>query len=339
MLKISRSLKSLERLENRPLAAVSILERSDLQEYIFNSAKAFFAELGEPLFILGKEVQPSRTVQDRIDLLAVDKRGQIVIVELKRGSDKFQLLQAISYAALVSQWSVEQLQACIASKLDELSDWLDVEPNELNRSQRVLLVAEDFDYSVLVAAEWLYEKYEVEIACARISLACDGAAEYLSCTQIFPTLELAEQALTRGRRSLSYPTEAVTSWDELLANVKNTDLIAFTRAHLAANRENRVTDRCLFFRVNGKRRLRVEIRLPHGTVYQTGRFESDLTFWKDRLSDSAIEPLSQGANLRFFLKTSQDCANFLQAVTDLQSVEWVDSLPVEEITSDLKALI
>jgi hypothetical protein len=59
MLRISRIDKKFDRLDNPTLSAASILERSDLQEYIFNSSKDFLAELGEELLVLGKEIQPS----------------------------------------------------------------------------------------------------------------------------------------------------------------------------------------------------------------------------------------------------------------------------------------
>ena len=74
-----------------------------------NSIEAFCEELHQDLIIIGKEVPPSTTVADRIDILAVDKSGTTVVIELKRGSDKLQLLQAIGYAAMISKWTPDEL--------------------------------------------------------------------------------------------------------------------------------------------------------------------------------------------------------------------------------------
>ena len=72
---------------------------------------AFFTEMGESLLLIGDEVRPTDFVEDRIDLLAVDQQGALVVVELKRGSNKLQLLQALSYAGMISKWEYSQVVA------------------------------------------------------------------------------------------------------------------------------------------------------------------------------------------------------------------------------------
>ena len=154
MLRIDRQKKAFTRLETPKLAEASITERNDLQEYICNSPEAFCEEIGQRLFLIDKEVQPSDDVDDRIDLLALDKEGQAVIIELKRGNNKLQMFQAISYAAMVARWKPEDFLARLeADKLDKLTDFLVVEKEEINLRQRIVLVAEAFDYSVLIGAE------------------------------------------------------------------------------------------------------------------------------------------------------------------------------------------
>ena len=104
MLRIDRKDKTLHLLKQRDLKTAKLSERSDVQRMIVQSPDAFFAELGEKLLLIGEEIGPTTFVEDRIDLLALDQQGAAVVIELKRGHHKLQLLQALSYAAMVSKW-------------------------------------------------------------------------------------------------------------------------------------------------------------------------------------------------------------------------------------------
>ena len=57
MLKINRDKQNFSLLDRPTLADVSITERYDLQEFISNSPVGFFREIGQELFLLGKEIQ------------------------------------------------------------------------------------------------------------------------------------------------------------------------------------------------------------------------------------------------------------------------------------------
>ncbi len=94
MLRIDRHARTLARLAPTPMAEAAMLERADLQRMIRNSSADFFAELGEELLAVGEEVRPSEMVDDRIDLLALDRDGAAVVVKLKRGALKLHSARA-----------------------------------------------------------------------------------------------------------------------------------------------------------------------------------------------------------------------------------------------------
>lgn len=151
MLKLDSEVKRFDRLEPVLLGDLGLKEREHLQECICKSPDAFFDELDENLLILGTEVAPSDIVGDRIDIFALDSDGTSVIIELKRGSNKWQLLQALAYAAMISKWGVGEeflSRREISAKQEAIKDFVESETSELNRSQRVIMVAEAFDYEV-----------------------------------------------------------------------------------------------------------------------------------------------------------------------------------------------
>jgi len=73
MLKIDRDNQSFSLLDTPTLADVSITERYDLQEFICNTPDAFFKEIGQELFLLGKEIECHWALQNRPDMGASNK--------------------------------------------------------------------------------------------------------------------------------------------------------------------------------------------------------------------------------------------------------------------------
>jgi hypothetical protein len=325
VLKIDREKKQLTRLATPTFEAASILERQHLQEFIFRSPDDFFAELGLELFVIAKELCPSKTVDDRIDLAALDREGRVVVIELKRGNDKLQLLQAIAYAAMISQWEAEDLLALAGEQREQVEDFLaDVE--DINGEQRIILLAEAYDYEVLAAAEWLSERYGVDILCGRVALAVDEGSgqEYLTCNAVYPAPELAEQAVARGRRSSSGKRVKWSNWDDALAPIQNEALVGFFRNQLGAGQESYLPKRLLYYRLAGKRRWFLAAHTKRAYVWQMGRFDGDVNFWQQRLSEpDEVKLTKQGLRLRFFVTDSDDFARFHKAATrELLKAEW-----------------
>lgn len=344
MLRIDRRAKALKRLEQRQLPQAGLKERYDVQQMIRNSPDEFFAEMGEALLLLGEEVRPTDFVDDRIDLLAIDQHGATVIVELKRGTHKLQLLQALAYAAMMSKWDRDRLvgeRSRLTSKPageveEEIEQFLLDDISDLNQSQRVLLLAEDFDYEVLVTAEWLTEQYDFDIRCYRLTLSADEHNEFLTCTCIFPPPEITQHATRRTRRT-GNKEPRYTDWEQVLGDVTNKAVADFFRSELAAGRENYLPKRILRFRLDGKCRLNASMRHDRAYVWQSGRFKDDLRFWTQKIGPHIdIKPVRDDQMaLRFFLKSEHDFTQFADAFKhDLPKVEFLKEDDVADIEAE-----
>jgi hypothetical protein len=230
MLKLDRATRRLHPVARRSLGEAGLRERSDLQALIRRSASEFFAEIGEDLLIIGEEIRPSDSVADRIDLLAIAPDGASVVIELKRGSHRMHLLPAASYAGMVQRWPVERFAEELATTLDRapgeaqaaIEDYLEDAVGSLNRRQRLVLVAEGFDASLLAAAEWLHEKHRVDLLLVRAEFFVEGENEYLAFNRVFPPprTEPAERP-----RAETGPGD----WEEALLSIRNPALADFVR--------------------------------------------------------------------------------------------------------------
>ncbi len=319
MLKVDRDRKSLSQLATSTLAEAQMLERDHLQECIYNSGSAFFDEIGERVFLVGKEVMPSQTVQDRIDLLGIDSEGAAVIIELKRGSNKLQMFQAISYAGMISKWGVEDFRSRLSeTRWEELTEFLDVDVEQINLRQRILLVAEGYDYALLVGTEWLSEQHNVDVRCVSVAFARDEAtgAEYLACTSTYPPAELADHAVARRQSPASANPKKWETWEEALAAIENADVRAFAQSEMAQGRGGNLGKRALYFGTNGRWPWNFDCRNKHAYVWQDRRFEGDIEFWRARVSvPERVRSVNKGTALSFILCSGEDIAAF-KSVTD-----------------------
>jgi hypothetical protein len=328
MFKIDRKGKTLRVVPKATLTEAKILEVQDLQQFIANAFEDVAYEIDEEgLILLGREVQPSSVVADRIDLLALDEDdGSVVILELKRAKHKFQLMQALSYAAMVKRLQLDEFRTLLSdrTKLDK------AEIKEFNSRQRVILIAEEFDYEVLVTAEWLYEQ-NIEVKCVRVTLSkdSDDSAEFLNFSVVFPPKEIDTEA--KSRRVMKAGSESPAgNWDQIIASLTNASVKAFFERHIQAGQENRIAYRALFFRLSGKRRFSVWIKPGYAYAEQVGRFQGDARLWTELLGpDANVHEVYGSDRLRFRLYLSQDFAAFDEAVKGrLNAVVWDAPKPV-----------
>src|SRR3954451_7566931 len=104
MYKVDVQGKRLVELLPKRLSELGVRERFDVQEWLEKSPGI----LGEDLLIIAKELPlPSRI---RLDLLAIDKRANLVIIELKRDDSGPSVeWQAIKYASYCSNMTATDI--------------------------------------------------------------------------------------------------------------------------------------------------------------------------------------------------------------------------------------
>jgi hypothetical protein len=228
MLTLDRRTHQLQPVSSTNLEAEGLLERYDLQQAIVNSWPVFCSEIGSPeLHLVGQEVRPHEDVGNSIDLLAFDLEEKcLVVIELKRGKNKLQLLQSLSYAAMVRQWDVARIRQEAGGDKAELEDKLtELEQTPSARiSVKIIMIAESYEPEVIITADWLVQDHELDITAFKLSVHGPEDETILSIDQIFPLTQLAETYNTRRTRGRNLSNEAPLDWEEVLAKVDYADL-------------------------------------------------------------------------------------------------------------------
>lgn len=177
---ISDNLGEIERIEAGSFVSLDVWERTHIQEWI----RRHPAILGEDLLIVSMEFDRFKGSRDRLDLLAVDCRGNLVVVELMRNSHAdYADLQSIRYAAMVSTMTVEQLlpyyadyhktATGTAAPEEELrsniADFVELEEfEEFSSHPRIILCSEGFSQEISTTVLWLRE-FDLDITCVRLT--------------------------------------------------------------------------------------------------------------------------------------------------------------------------
>lgn len=167
--------KKLIKLSSTKFSTLQLKERYDVEEWIEKTPEI----LGEKLLIIYKELLlPSRI---RLDLLAIDKKANLVVIELKRDDSGTDVeWQAIKYTSYCSNFLQEDIFKYYAEYLQsdedeaqlKIEEFIDEEIDKLNEKQRIILVSKEFHSDVISAVLWLRD-YEIDIECVRLQLYLD----------------------------------------------------------------------------------------------------------------------------------------------------------------------
>ena len=203
MFQVDRSTNRLHRLDEKRFGDLAIREREHLQEWLAEMPSA----LGEELLIIQKEFDGFDETRERLDLLALDKTGQLVVIENKLDdSGRDVVWQALKYVAYCSSLTKSQIVEITQAYLDrhkgggdaramiaEFLDEEDIDEVVLNagNAQRLIFVAAHFRKEVTSPVLWLIS-HGISAQCFKVTPYAFGEELFLDVQQIIPAPEAKE---------------------------------------------------------------------------------------------------------------------------------------------------
>jgi hypothetical protein len=201
MYRIDREHNRIEALEEKEIGELGFTERAHLQEWLANEPAA----LGEDLLVIQKEFDGFHDTRERLDLLAIDKKQRLVLIENKLNSGRDVVWQALKYASYCSSLKRDQIVDIFQQYLDkngggsareklvEFFDGREIDELKLNpgNDQRIFLVATRFRKEVTSTALWLLG-HGIEVKCFKVATYKLREELLFRVDQIIPTPESAE---------------------------------------------------------------------------------------------------------------------------------------------------
>lgn len=203
---------TIQKVEEKTFSELGFKEREHLQEWLTKTPDA----LGEDFLIIQKEFDGFFDTSERLDLLALDKQGNLVIIENKLDdSGKNVTWQALKYAAYCSTLSKNQIKDIFQQYLEKLGsneqaedklieffDNMDYEEISLNKgqTQRVILVARSFRKEVTSTVLWLMN-YKLRVQCFKATPFALNDQLFVNFDQIIPLKDTEEYVISMADKT------------------------------------------------------------------------------------------------------------------------------------------
>jgi hypothetical protein len=201
MYKINRSSNDIEKLEECLFKDLGFREREHLQEWIAKNPEV----LGDDLLIIQKEYDGFNDTNERLDLLALDKQGNLVIIENKLDdTGKDVTWQALKYTSYCSTLTTKQILNLFQDYLDKeaegqsaeelVVEFMEFKGDELylnSGDQKMIFVANHYRKEVTSTVLWLLD-HGINIQCFRTVPFKRGEDVFLQIEQIIPLPETEE---------------------------------------------------------------------------------------------------------------------------------------------------
>lgn len=197
----------LQKAEASSFKDLKLEERKNLQEWIAKEPNS----LGEELLIIQKEFDGFSDTRERLDLLALDKHGNLVIIENKLDdSGRDVTWQAIKYASYCSSLSKEEVIRIYqqylteGSAIDNILEFLgveDIEDVEINKgnSQRIFFVAANFRKEVTSSVMWLMN-FGLDIKCFKVTPYVYNGKILVDFDQIIPIKDAEDYTIKMANK-------------------------------------------------------------------------------------------------------------------------------------------
>jgi len=193
----------IKKIEETSFRGAGVKERNDLQRLLREQIEI----ISPDTLVIAEEFGEWEGSKRRIDLLGLDKKANLVVIELKRTEDGgYMELQAIRYAAMVSTMTFDKAVEVYGQYLKKMEkevgaretilEFLGWDESEIDEDQfaqdvRIVLASAEFSKELSTAVMWLNER-EIEIRCIRLKPYAYDERLLLDVQQIIPLPE-AEQ--------------------------------------------------------------------------------------------------------------------------------------------------
>lgn len=209
---IDKTRNRISKLDEKTFTELGFREREHLQEWLANNPDA----LGEDILILQKEFNGFNDTNERLDLLGVDKQGNLVVIENKLDdTGKDVTWQVLKYASYCSTLKKEHIRKIYQEFLDKQGKGENAEENLIDffnandfkeislnsgQTQRIILVAGSFRKEVTSTVLWLMN-YKLRIQCFKATPYQFGDQLFLNIEQIIPMKDAEDYVISMADKT------------------------------------------------------------------------------------------------------------------------------------------
>lgn len=258
---LNKEKNSIEKINSCSFHDLGYGERAHLQEWIANNPSSLCDNNKNDLLIIQKEFDGFNDTSERLDLLALDRAGAIVVIENKLDdTGKDVTWQALKYVSYCSTLKSQQIKDIYQSYLDKyhagenaeenISEFFHGKPFDeipLNvPDQRMILVARNFRKEVTSTAMWMLE-HNLKVQCFKATPYKWNNEVFLDIEQIIPVKEAEEYMIKMAdkNREIDEKKESLEGIEQLRKAFWTTLLERYRTVDSHFNNVNPTTDHWL----------------------------------------------------------------------------------------------